>query len=766
MQDIIKNNTIIISSNESKIQILKNLKQLVNIKFFTINEFIKNLYFDYDEKSILYVIKKYNLKYDVAKEYLDNLIYIENKKYNNKKLDFLVNLKNELIENKLLIFNNRFKKYIKEKDIIIYNYDLSKFEKYLLSNIDYKIINKENNNYIPKIFEAQTIEEEVEFVAYSISKLIDSGIDISKIKLTNISEDYINIIEKIFSFYNLKINKHKNIPIISTIIGNKFFNSLDLGIEKSLENIKEYNNTISYKKIVDICNKYIWCTDINDLKTLIFNDLNNTYIEHIKYTNEIEVIDYKNYIVDDEYVFMLGFNQGIIPILKKDEDYINDSIKPSYLDNTVDLNKKEKEQTLRSIKNIKNLIITYKLKTDFNTFYPSSLIEELDSEVNKINIDLKVSYSDLSNILTLSKLLDNLIKYGEKSDKLSILNSNYEVKYNTYTSSFTGLNKEKLNTYIKSLKTFNLSFSTMDDYNRCAFRFYIEKILNLKTNINKFSVLLGNIYHHILELSTNNTINVEEEVYKYLSVNEIILKSDEEFFIKRTIDNINYLINTIKAQNKYSKLNIIETEKNICVPLIDNINFIGFIDKIMYKKDKEDVIATIIDYKTYIKKPSLKYKEYGIGLQLPVYMFLASSIFNNIKFAGFYMQNIMLDNMSEEEKQKSLKLIGYSNKNKEILEQFDYNYMDSKVINGIKVNNDGSFSSNSLKNMLSDDEINDLINLTSSKIKETLKNILDSKFDINPKFDKTNIGCEFCNFKDLCFMNESSYVKITAHDDI
>ena len=68
--------------------------------------------------------------------------------------------------------------------------------------------------------------------------------------------------------------------------------------------------------------------------------------------------------------------------------------------------------------------------------------------------------------------------------------------------------------------------------------------------------------------------------------------------------------------------------------------------------------------------------------------------------------------------------------------------------------------------MLSDDEINDLINLTSSKIKETLKNILDSKFDINPKFDKTNIGCEFCNFKDLCFMNESNYVKIVEHDDI
>ena len=36
-------------------------------------------------------------------------------------------------------------------------------------------------------------------------------------------------------------------------------------------------------------------------------------IENIKYTNMIEVVDYKNYNFTDEYVFMLGFNQGIIP---------------------------------------------------------------------------------------------------------------------------------------------------------------------------------------------------------------------------------------------------------------------------------------------------------------------------------------------------------------------------------------------------------------------------------------------------------------------
>ena len=122
MIDDIKNNTIVICNNNYKMQLLKNIKKLINIKFMNMDEFIKSYYFDYDEKTILYVIKKYNVKYEVALEYLNNLIYIEDKKYNNEKLDFLVNLKKELIDNNLLIFNSKFKNYINDKDIIIYNY--------------------------------------------------------------------------------------------------------------------------------------------------------------------------------------------------------------------------------------------------------------------------------------------------------------------------------------------------------------------------------------------------------------------------------------------------------------------------------------------------------------------------------------------------------------------------------------------------------------------------------------------------------------------
>lgn len=760
MLENIKNNSIIICNNLYKEQILRNLKKLINIKFMSMDEFIKSYYFDYDEKTILYLIKKYNIKYDLALEYLNNLIYVEDKIYNSPKLDYLVNLKKELSSNNLLIVNTKFKDYIKDKDIIIYKYELSKQEKYLLKNINYKVISKKYNNYIPSIYGFNDIESEVEYVALNISKLIDKKVDIRNIKLTNVTEEYINVIEKIFSFYNLKISKHNNIPIMSTIIGNTFYKNLNNGISEAINSIENYSNTTTYNKIINICNKYLWVLDNNDLKILIEYDLNNTYIENIKYTNEIEVVDYKNYEFTSEYVFMLGFNQGIIPKIKKDEDYINDYIKLEYMDTLADINIKEKEITIKSIKNIKNLTITYKLKTAFNSFYPSSLIDEMNLSVEFPSLDLSVSYSDISNSLRLSKYLDDLIKYGVRHDNLSILNSNYDIPYNTYSSSFTGISLSKINNYMKSLKEFNLSYSSMDNYNRCAFRFYIEKILTLKNSLDKFSVTIGNIYHYILELAINKDIDISKEVYKYIKEKEITLNKSNEFFIKKAIKDMKYLISIIKMQNSYSKMDNIKTEKYIKVNIKDNINFVGFIDKIMYKKENNSIIASIIDYKTYIKKPSLKYSKSGIGLQLPTYMYLAKKHYENIRFVGFYMQNILFDNKSDDEKMESLKLIGYTNTDREILKYFDYNYMNSNVIAGIKVNTDGSFSSNSLKNMLNDQQILNLIDLTEEKINDTVENILSAKFDINPKYDKQNIGCEFCSYKDLCFMNESNFEKI------
>ena len=50
------------------------------------------------------------------------------------------------------------------------------------------------------------MDEEVDYVAYKICELINSGVDINNIKLTNVSSDYYNTIDRIFKMYNIPIN--------------------------------------------------------------------------------------------------------------------------------------------------------------------------------------------------------------------------------------------------------------------------------------------------------------------------------------------------------------------------------------------------------------------------------------------------------------------------------------------------------------------------------------------------------------------------------
>ena len=189
----IKNKTIIITNDSNKRKILEELnkkQELLDIKFMTMEDLITNLTESYDEKSIYYIVKEYNVKPEIAKVYLNNLKYIEEKDYKSSKLKFLKKIKDKLKENNLIIKNELFKEELKDKDIILYEY------KYL-SNYETKIINKLKDKYNVKeikvkkekhsqsVYKFETQTEEVTFVLDKISYLLTNNVDINNIKIAN-----------------------------------------------------------------------------------------------------------------------------------------------------------------------------------------------------------------------------------------------------------------------------------------------------------------------------------------------------------------------------------------------------------------------------------------------------------------------------------------------------------------------------------------------------------------------------------------------------
>ena len=98
--------TILVCPSVFKNRVLEYLsehKEICDVKFIDINEYKKNLLFNYDLKAVKYLVDKHDLSVSNAKEIINNLYYVEDRNYGIEKLDSLVQYRRELEQNNLLI---------------------------------------------------------------------------------------------------------------------------------------------------------------------------------------------------------------------------------------------------------------------------------------------------------------------------------------------------------------------------------------------------------------------------------------------------------------------------------------------------------------------------------------------------------------------------------------------------------------------------------------------------------------------------------------
>lgn len=778
----VKDNIILVLPNSIKVDTIKDIrsKGLYNIKFMTFEELTHKFYFDYNRETIYYLMTKYNYKYDVALVYLNNLYYLSDNDHNVSKLIKLRNIKEELDNNNLLIYDNLFKDSLKNKEIVIYGYNyLTKYQKKVieeLKSITKVTINKlldikhKHNN----IYSFNTIEEEVAFVAESICKDIKNNIDINNIAICFNNKEYNNYIKRIFKLYNIPIELD-NSNLYSTSMARYLLDNINKDINITLKdietnfNLKNPNSNKIYNMIIDVLSNYTFCDNYLLVKDMLIYDFKNTSLPKNHLSNKITITNNLDSIKDNYNVYLMDFNQKDIPNTYKDEEYLSDSIKTILdLDTSNDLNKYSIDNYLYNINRIKNLTITYKLTSNEGPCYLSSLNDYLNLDVVEGNIYYK--YSNTYNKLILGSKIDTYLKYNEKDTELDKLYSTYpSLNYNTYDNTFTGIDKDKLRKHLNN--KLSLSYSTINDYYHCNFRYYISNVLKLNIYNETFMTILGNTFHYILSICFNKNINISLEYDNYLNKVEYIFSPKEKYFLESLKKELIFIIDTIKKQYEYNSLNNVYYEEKITIDKSTKdmeIIFKGFIDKLML--DDNNSIGTIIDYKTGNPNLDLNNSIYGIDLQLPVYIYLAKNRFPNIRIVGFYLQKILNSKIKrdskksyEEQKEDSLKLQGYTNSDENIIKLFDSNYTSSKVIKGMKTTSTGLGT----KKILDDIKIDKLSNIVDNKVDEAIEGIVNGNFTINPKrIGKDNIGCNYCPYKDICYMTESDIVNLKTYKNL
>ena len=769
---------LIIAPNYIKKRLLKekeNSNEINDLKIITREEFIKNVFFDYNEESSLYLMDNYVIRETNAKEIINCMYYIDEVK-NNSKIDTLYNIKNELLNNNLLIINPLYNIFLKDKDIEIIDYKLDNLFKKGLDKYSYTI--KENKDKYDNntVLEFPTIEEEVDYVFHKIGDLITSGIDINKIKIINYSDRYSNVINKLSKFYNIPVSD-TGYSVYSTMIGIDFLNKL-----KTSKSFNEAYKFISNKYtsesdqsingiILNICNtynKYLNKYSFKNILELVTNKILNTSIG-INLQNKVELLPFKNYTFKDEYIFLIGFNQGELPTIYKNEDYLEDAEKDLIgMENSTIKNKTAKEEVIDFINKTKHLYMSYPLNHLEEKYYQSNLIAENNISLSEKEIFTN-SYSTLYSKIKLSRYIDDLVKFGINSKELSKYYSNYKIDYSTYNNSFTGIDSDLL------LKLLNnklvLSYSSINNYNKCQFRYYLENILRINKYEESFQQKIGNLFHYLLSICLDDNFDLDSEWNKYLK--QYILSPKEEILLIKLKKELSFIINFVKKLHKDTGLTKHMLEQKISIDKsINNIEvrFTGIIDKLMYKDD----LVALIDYKTGNPDINLGSVIYGIDMQLPIYWYLVvnSNLVKEPKFVGMYLQKVLSTEQKideektlEEQKENNLKLVGYSSSDMSRLEIFDPTYEDSIYIKSMKLTKDGRF--NGYTKIINDEELNHLVDIIDNKINENRDNILKGEFNINPKqIGDELVGCEYCKYRDICFRKNEDIVSLKKYKDL
>ena len=318
----------------------------------------------------------------------------------------------------------------------------------------------------------------------------------------------------------------------------------------------------------------------------------------------------------------------------------------------------------------------------------------------------------------------------------------------------------------------------MNFYNQCNFKYYLSNVLRLDSFEEKFAQFIGNLYHRILNLllELGERFDLEKEWNYYLENTDYKFDIKDRIFLIKIKKDLIELIESLKKQQLLTGYDNFYLEKKVEIELENkkvHTVFKGFIDKIMYLEKFGNTYYSIIDYKTGSIDTKIEPMKYGLHMQLPVYMYLIKygRLFENGIFTGIYYQNILFNYPScngvdelEKIKRDRMKLQGYSIDDTEILERFDTTFMDSEYIKSMKYNEEKGFGTYS--KVLNSETVELMTEYTKDKIDELSNDILDSKFDINPKFyDKENISCKFCSFQDICYMKNNDLKYLTKVDN-
>lgn len=663
--------------------------------------------------------------------------------FKNSKQTYIYFLTNEQVPGFELNYEAFQKLYRKNYKLEKLNEKLNIENEFFIKNL-YKVQTNQYNNKPKniKMYEAKNLYNEISFIGNEILKIIKNYNLLYKdfIIVSNNLNEYENYLDLIFNNFKIPYYKESQINInffkyitallnkdLNEMISFNFYENpkkikpLLLNKNNNSNLIELYNHLINHNIIskIDETTWNIFIEIINDLEEIFGNT--KTPLEPIwayltknlnlkeSFLDEVKIGDLNTITNDFKVVFYIGLNEELIK-LEKENILLNNFEKKKYYKNY----------------NFYNKILLNKL----NTLIPI--------------LKAKTIYLTYSNINSKGKKITPALiikKTKEMFPNLELLNYNPTFKKEkNYKQFFYPLNLKL------EKKELYLSYSSINTFNHCQFKYYCEYLLKLKDNdLNKFDArTTGTYIHYFLEKLLKNKVPKENITgmlnfikNQYLKENDLKLTNTEKYFLNKLDENLKILWPIIYEEIKNSKFSPKHLEYNLKNNKPKNINntlvyLTGIIDRI----DVYNNYFRVIDYKTGNTKFNLDDIANGINTQLLIYLL---SIDNLLPAGFFYMPSYIT--FKEDNDYSDYRLTGMFLNNNEIIEALG----GANINNYIKAYSRGKLNK---KILLSETEINNLLKYTKYLISKTATNIIAGNIKINP-FKNNNL-CNYCPYKGIC----------------
>ncbi len=736
---------------------------LSDVKIISKNELLGEYYGLVNEGAIPFLMKEHHYSYD------NSVALLKYVPFANKELNDLYKIKEELIEKHLLVKNEYLAQFFKNNEVLIHGY--SKTDKELITvldalSVDYRFITNDAKNDGGDLETFETQYDEVFAVLNKIASLLDEGTDINKIYIYSVNNEYIYPLKEFSSGFGFKVDDNKSHSLYVTPVAREFLKEFIDG--KDINTAKERIADCFDKELLDdLFNVIDKCADaemdFNAQLEYLVGELKATSVGHKQYKDVVKIISQPIY-ENDAHIFVIGFAQGQYPKSERDNGLISDENKIKInLNSSLEETDNNQNVLLDFFNSDNHFYFSFAERSIGNKYFVSPLAKVLKLKTKKNDLPNVIYSKDMVDFYY-AKLRDLKEFYKEAGSDYHALEQISDIPYGQYDNSFTGVNA------LNEDMELRFSYSKINDYYQCPFRYYVGNILEIDPFEGNFATKFGSVAHKIFELHNNPDFDFDkvfdEEVKKQEFLEEELpIIENLRIQIKRASD-------AIRLHQHYMNNPKIITEKKLGMSLGKKSYLSGVIDKSIIFDDK---YLVLVDYKTGSDSFDSNYISEGVSLQLPTYCLLAKkdNEFKNYQIIGTFINNVVNTKLAYGFDEETLidpyyRLNGKITQDLDLIGQVDKTIYDGKsqFIKSVSITKDGRFSkSNSL---VGKDEFDNYAEVALRKYLEADANIRRNNFIINPLYkSKSDNACKYCEYRDICYVKKTQrrYLYNPADDE-